>query len=197
MAVFCVSSPLKGRASRRGKGEASGPGCSGHFHGDRVWCRCLDSEPSAWKAGSFFLQIGVASGKKSFLGCFPAGFQGGPGIVVPGGAILSFEGEKANRNEVQRDQFPPFFFFFFIFHGDRVGQRVHISPYYSEIPMECSCVSRLVPCWLVPCWSCLLASETTWRHMYPQCLGTAWSPALYSWRAPCLTAENRAGQGWF
>lgn len=81
--------------------------------------------------------------------------------------------------------------FFFISHGDGEGQRVYINPNYNEIPTERSCMSCLVPCWLVPCWSCLLASEAAWRHMYPQRPGTVWSPALYSWRAPHLTAENR------
>lgn len=67
--------------------------------------------PSRGAAGveneTFFLQIGVASGKKTpktFLGVFPAGCRGDPGLAVQlagrrqqGAAILWCEGAKANR----------------------------------------------------------------------------------------------------
>lgn len=73
-----------------------------------------------------------------------------------------------------------------------MGQRVHIGPSYSAIPRESSAVSLSVPCWCVPCWSSLLASELTRKQMeYSLHPGTVWSPTLHSQTAPHLAAGNR------
>lgn len=105
--VFCISSPLKGRAARTGEVKAGGPQRSSHFHGDWAHCCCPAGGLLGWKMKLFFCKLVLQVEKKNpktFLGVFPAGCRGDPGLAVQlagrrqqGAAILWCEGAKANR----------------------------------------------------------------------------------------------------
>lgn len=180
--VFCISSPLKGRAARMGEVKAGGPRRSSHFHADWAHCRCPAGGLLGWKVQLFFCKLVLQVEKKTPKPSWGFSLLGAReslawlcSLQAAGSRVRPFYGVRGQKRT------------------GRLGPGVHTGPYYNIIPRESSCTSLSVPCRHVPRWSCLLAA---WGQMeHPQCPGTAWSPAPYSWTAPRLAAETESGTG--